>query len=503
MLKKIVCIICFVAVIQGICAGNKYDASGTSSPSPLYLAGRGAITIKPAVDLGDDVYIFSWCGIYAGKTGFSMTWDGAINEKYRMSRNSDGSYSYQLTQSYQDWFKLSDEQCADLKEIGVIARNLTDQTVNVYIECTYQEEFFSGGTGSVNDPYQIQCDYDLEYLSSNTKFWADNTYFVQTAPIKLEQPLMPVGNEKYPFKGCYDGDGYSIAGLNVKCNAGSAAGFFGVAEGADIKRVVLTDCEINGAGYVGALVGLAKDCRITESISSEGEVHSLLLAAGGLVGSLEGGTISDCYSSTDVVADAQKAVGGLVGKNTGEIINSYATGRVSASNYAGGLVGANYGTVKNSAAINKSIEAAGKFVGRFGGNNNHQNISEGNFAWNDIPHQQPEAWSDFSDHAARPELTPTEQSTFDNALQWDFNNVWYWRRMDEGGYPELRMAKDQLPSPMPQISSTIAIQTAESYDSDVERIYNLHGIYMGNSVDKLPAGIYIVKNNNGVYKIIH
>ncbi len=501
MLKKIISVVCCLVCIQGAYA-VKYEASGTSSPSPLNLAGKGTITITPAGDLGDDVYIYSWCGIYAGQSGYSMTWQDAIADKYRMTRNADGSYSYVLTRTYQDWFKLTDEQCAGLEQIGVIARNTTDQTVNVYIDCIYKEEFFSGGIGTVNDPYQIQCASDLEYLAANNKFWSENTHFVQTASIELDRPINPIGSEKVPFMGCYDGRGYSIAGLIVKSNPGTEAGLFGVAVGAEIDRVVLVDCEVKGAGYVGSLVGRAKDCVISQSLSSQGEVQSRLLATGGLVGFLEGGTISDCYSSTDVFAPAEKAVGGLLGKNTGKVINSYATGRISAADYAGGLIGANYGTVVNSAAINGSIEASGKFVGRFGGNNNSLNVSEGNFAWIDIPCIAQMTWSDFSDHAVRPDLSPNVKSTYSNSLHWDFDNVWFWKDGDECGYPELRMVKESLPSPLPEVLVS-DIPTLTCDDTHIEKVYNLQGIFMGHSLDELPAGIYIVKTKTSVYKIVH
>ncbi len=499
MLKGLLTLLCFTAAAQGVFAATKYEASGTSSPSPLNLAGKGTITITPKVDLGDDVYIFSWCD---AQSGFSMQWQDAINEKYRMTRNDDGSYSYPLRQSYQEWFKLSDEQCAGLKQIGVIARNTTKQTVNVYIDCIFQPVFFSGGIGTPGDPYQIGCADDLIYLSTHSTFWAPNTHFVQTASIQLDQAITPIGNESCPFKGHYDGDGYSITGLTVKTNPGHAAGLFGVADGATLEHVVVADCNVDGVGYVGALAGRAKDCQISQSLSSQGEVRSRLLATGGLVGVLEDGYMTDCYSSTNVSAPDEKAVGGLVGKNTGTITNCYATGHIYASNYAGGLVGANYGTVTNSAAINKSINAPGRFVGRFGGNNNTMNVSDGNYAWCDIPQQGDDAWSDFADHSDRPGLYPEVQSTYDDTLQWDFDNTWRWKKADVGGYPELRIIKDELPSPMPDelVSHIIPIAVEES---DAVRIYNLQGIFMGESVDRLPHGIFIVKTGTKVRKIIH
>ncbi len=501
-LKRLLSFIFLAAAMQNLNAATKFEASGTSSPSPLNLAGKGTITITPQGDLGEDVYVFSWCGIYAGQTGFSMQWQDAINEKYRMTRNSDGSYTYKLPKTYQEWFKLTDEQCANLKQVGFIARNTSEQTVDVFIDCIFKQEYFSGGIGTATDPYQINNAEDLEYLANNNKFWVEDTYFLQTSNIEIDRLPNPIGNETVPFKGIYNGDGFSINGLRIKCNPGSAAGLFGVASGAVIKNVVLENCVVKGAGYAGTLVGKAENCRISQSLSSQGEVWSSLLGAGGLVGCLEGGDISDCYSSSDVIAPDEKAVGGLVGKNTGEIRSCYATGSLTASNYIGGLAGANYGKIIHSAALNKSIEGSGKFVGRFGGNNNHQNESIDNYAWSDMPYKSHDNWSYFSDHANRPELMPQSQSTYKDGLEWDFGNVWYWKKLGESGFPELRIVKNELPSPMPE-EFTTSILNVEEDCMDIESIYSLEGMFMGDSLDKLPRGIYIVKTKNKAYKILH
>jgi len=68
-------------------------------------------------------------------------------------------------------------------------------------------------------------------------------------------------------------------------------------------------------------------------------------SVGGLAGH-NSGNVSNSYSTGRVTGNSY--VGGLVGKNEGPVSNSYSTGRVTGSNYVGGLMGYNIGTVSNS-----------------------------------------------------------------------------------------------------------------------------------------------------------
>lgn len=339
------------------------------------------ITIQVDGDLGDDVYIFSWAGALAAQTGFSMNWNDAINDKYRMTRNADGSYSYTIEGSYQDWFKITDEQCESLTEIGVIARSTTLQTADCMVPCVFHKIYFSGGIGTAEDPFRISTADDLVYLSSSPKFWGADNHFVQTEAIELDGRFIPIGNEKTPFAGSYDGDGYSISGLNIKTMGCIGTGLFGVAEDATITGVVIYDGKVSGQGATGALIGVANNCTVSQSLAHGTAVSSSLPSVGGLVGVNEGGSISDCYSTATIIAPAEKAVGGLVGKNTGKVYTSYSTGGIEAADYAGGIAGANYATVSRCVAINASLEGKGSFIGRLGGNNNALNLSDSNMAW--------------------------------------------------------------------------------------------------------------------------
>lgn len=201
-------------------ADAKLAATAVTDPSPMNLCEPCTITIRPDGDLGKDVYIFSWAGELAGKTGYNMGWNDAISEKYRMTPNGDGSYSYTITESYQEWFKISDEQAKTLKEIGVIARSETQQTVDCIIPCVYIKTYFSGGRGTAEQPFKISKAKDLNELAAMKEFWTSEYHFIQTANIALEGRHTPIGNSVTPFAGTYNGDGYSITGLDVWCPAG-------------------------------------------------------------------------------------------------------------------------------------------------------------------------------------------------------------------------------------------------------------------------------------------
>lgn len=471
----------------------------------MNLAAPCVITIKVNGNLNGDVYIFSWPGALANKTGFSMTWQEGIDPKYLMTRNDDGSYSYTLDDTtYQEWFKISDEQCESLTSIGVLARTTTLQTVDCIVPCTFRKVFFSGGTGTAEDPFRISTPDDLVFLSSNPKYWSADNHFLQTEAINLDGRFTPIGSDKTPFAGSYNGDGYSISGLDIVTRGTVGTGLFGVADGANISGVVIADASVSGEGATGILVGVARNCSISRSIASAGTVTSTMPGVGGLVGVNESGLISDCYSTASVAASAEKAVGGLVGKNTGSVACSYATGSVNADDYAGGIAGANYSTVRACVAINATVDGNGSFIGRLGGNNNAHNLSDTNLAWADIPHTG--SWTDFADHSLRTDLRPDLQSTYQDALKWDFADTWYWRERDGVGYPELRIVKSELPSPLPDeyidaFSAITAVAADIPADTPAD-IFNLQGIFVGHSLESLPAGFYIVRTDSRSYTIL-
>jgi filamentous hemagglutinin family protein len=119
---------------------------------------------------------------------------------------------------------------------------------------------------------------------------------------------------------------------------------------------------VNGAEGVGGLVGVS-DGTVTLSYAT-GNVSGTS-AVGGLAG-YNNGQMDHVHASGSVSGNTN--VGGLVGSSTGAVVsNAYATGNVNANFYAGGLVGSG-GTIIDSYATG-NVSATGSYVGGLVGYN--------------------------------------------------------------------------------------------------------------------------------------
>ena len=168
----------------------------------------------------------------------------------------------------------------------------------------------SFGDGSSGNPYKISTLNHLFWITENDDKW--DKHYIQTANIDAfstsswdsNEGFSPIGDNSPKFTGSYDGDGYTINGLTIARSSTHYIGLFGYTDGATIQDLGVTNVNIKGKHYVGALVG-----------------------------SNEGSTISNCYS-TGSVTGTQNFVGGLVGwvLDTSTVSNSYSTGTVRGSN---------------------------------------------------------------------------------------------------------------------------------------------------------------------------
>lgn len=221
-----------------------------------------------------------------------------------------------------------------------------------YTYITSKEQFleiFQNGGIDLNGNYILGCDMDL----SDIENWQS------------------VGDADNPFKGIFNGNGYSIDNLTI--NAGDNAenvGFFGVTENATITNVsfnnanvITPDDYINGSSAVGIVAGTARGTTF-DNIDVSGSVAGYE-SVGGLVGVindnsyfLPDGTPVDVGNSsisnvnTAVDAKGKYFVGGLAGyvkdTSTGEgvatrdlmISNCNTSGNiVFDEEAAGGLIG--------------------------------------------------------------------------------------------------------------------------------------------------------------------
>lgn len=289
---------------------------------------------------------------------------------------------------------------------------------NAYGTCATPAPSFSAGDGSSESPYQIGSTAELMLLQSTTSDL--DKHFILANDLDLEscQWNGGIGSVASPFTGTFDGDGHTIANLNVSVSDianGGAAGLFGTLDnGAVVKDLnatgtVSADISAEGASayaggiagkagastiqgstfrgtvrstatgnhpYAGGLVGSGSFTRIvssgaavTVSASPSGRP-----GAGGIAGVYEGNnttpaTITDSWAVGQVFADgdAQSSAGGLVGVGVGIAISGsftnadVRTGTLGHEPAAGGLLG--YGIADISNSFSRSNVNGGRFTG--------------------------------------------------------------------------------------------------------------------------------------------
>lgn len=238
------------------------------------------------------------------------------------------------------------------------------------------------GSGTEEDPYLIQTEWDLAYLSwtiyndqvyggSSNKvtegivnYFYPNVYFRQTNDLDFSQYYwQPIGISstregiqvsRY-FSGNYDGGSCTISGIKntpeiqgsmtvEEQNALYSQGLFGCIYGTrqnnvTIKNLGVIDSYIQGYRDIGGIVGFCYDYSTIKNCFFSGVVLGESDVVGGIAG--YGDNIINCYNTGSVKGDHD--VGGVVGYASGDIRNVYNTGSVSGrGNYIGGIIGKMY-----------------------------------------------------------------------------------------------------------------------------------------------------------------
>ena len=178
-----------------------------------------------------------------------------------------------------------------------------------------------------------------------------------------------VGTESEPFKGTFDGKGYTITGLNIPTNDNEYVGLIGILDGGTVKNVKFASVSVTGKNDVGTAVGRIINGGTVSGVQVLGGTVSGAKRVGGVVGSIKAnGTVSDCTNAAGVTANDRNA-GGIVGSayytETGKqmyITGCVNNGAVTASGgVCGGIVSlsaANVSGNTNTAAV-KGTEVGG------------------------------------------------------------------------------------------------------------------------------------------------
>ncbi len=198
---------------------------------------------------------------------------------------------------------------------------------------------FSGGDGSATNAYLISTPADLNNIRSyKGSLPSTFIHYRQTADIDLSgyPNWQPIGTNS-GSTACvhYDGDGFSIANLNISRSTESNVGLFGHLSGS-VRNLALTSGGVSANSYVGAIAGVLLNGSISNCASRVSVGGTL---AGGLVGLNQNGTLRN-VSVRDAVVSGNSIIGGLVGYAAGGVFSrSYSSAVVMGPSDAGGLIG--------------------------------------------------------------------------------------------------------------------------------------------------------------------
>ncbi len=222
---------------------------------------------------------------------------------------------------------------------------------------------FAGGTGTEDDPYQIETEGQLRAFADSLTEGIDyDGLFVKlTADVDISSAeWKPIGGQDYAFNGTFDGAGHTVKGMRAGSEDAPYAmgaadpymGFFGVlGKAAVVKDVHLTDVDIYAASpqyiYVGGIAAIndaesttrkaimIDGCSVTGKMTVVADQSNAFL--GGIIASQYRGAVINCWTDLDLKCTVKKGnaiaeVGGLVGlNNRGLVANGYTLGDVYGS----------------------------------------------------------------------------------------------------------------------------------------------------------------------------
>lgn len=135
----------------------------------------------------------------------------------------------------------------------------------------------------------------------------------------------PIGNSNTPFKGTFDGRGYTIKGLSINRPGQDYIGLFGDTSGATIKNCKLDIVKIVGFNYVGGFAGHGststfENCEtLGGTVGTASRNYSRDYYCGGIVGS-GSGSIKNCTNNTTPqpraysdISSREEYTGGITG----------------------------------------------------------------------------------------------------------------------------------------------------------------------------------------------
>lgn len=219
---------------------------------------------------------------------------------------------------------------------------------------------FAGGSGTVEDPYQIASAEQFEMIKNNlsanyilTKDIDFSSYdnlekIGEFNPLSDKEEDAETPDSKTAFNGSFDGDNHVISNITIKDAKSTGVGLFAcISNKASMKNLTVKNITVEGGNWTGGVIGLADSGATIENIILEGDNHisgTFLLggivgashtnikncaatanvtlkndnvqSAGVIVGGLEGGNIEDCHvkgGTVEATGNLSYGLGGLAG----------------------------------------------------------------------------------------------------------------------------------------------------------------------------------------------
>jgi Secretion system C-terminal sorting domain/The GLUG motif len=321
------------------------------------------------------------------------------------------------------------------------------------------------GSGTAEDPFLIADYADLKVVGTTAPYTLSAVYRL-TADIDAsasstehsDSGFVPIGSGSANFTGTFHGAGHVIKNLYINHPDTDYVALFGCAWTATIDSLGVTNVDIKGRQFVGAIVASSyttiTNCYSTGNVTGSYQVGGVVgdnlgqisncYASGnvigvGNVGGIVGysdGIVSKCYSTGNVTGSYQ--VGGVVGDNDiGLTANCYSTGNITGIN-VGGVVGlnGNSGTVSNCYAIGNvtgDIKTGG-VVGEI-----YDSATVSNCYWNTQTTGMSSGYGTITDGGtfSGTGLTTAQMKLQSSYSGWDFTTVWSIDSGINNGYPYL------------------------------------------------------------------
>jgi hypothetical protein len=207
------------------------------------------------------------------------------------------------------------------------------------VNATFTEDAAAPPTVLPIDDTAVSAEAELRYIAEAVNSGNDCAGLTLTLEndITLTEQWIPIGTQANPFRGSFDGQGFTVSGLNVLFDGSTQyLGLFGYARNATIKNLTVegrVDADnasiVSGASatpYAGGIAGMVLDSgdgqrSVIEKCVNRADVIVSYGSAGGMVGQFYGAEIKDClnYGAVSVTKRNTEASPGGNGCHAGGI----------------------------------------------------------------------------------------------------------------------------------------------------------------------------------------